>query len=422
MQEPFSQKQLEFITKATKKWNLAHGSVRSGKTVCTTFAFMHAVDQCTDSDLYIVGHSSDTAFRNIVRPILHNPEFSIFRPFCSWSPGKHELKYKDKTIRVLGALNEGAIGNFQGNTWSLGLCDEITLYPESIIDMIDTRLSKPHSRGFASMNPSTPDHKVKKWIDAGEEGDPNYFSLHFTLDDNPFLEESYKQRIRDSLSGIFYKRNYLGEWCLAEGVIYDFFDKSIYVLPRPPRAAEYFIAAIDYGVNNSFACLVIGVDSGHRTQLGVCRWVQDEYYWDSNETHRQKTNLEYANEVEKFLEPYGVRMIYVDPSAASFKVELNKKGMRVVDAQNDVLDGIYYTASEMKQGNLFILGCCKNLIREMSGYCWDSKAAKLGEDRPLKKNDHALDALRYGVFSHKIAPYQPYAHSVNDYHRNRFVR
>lgn len=421
MQEnSFSLKQLDYIHHATAKWNLCAGSVRAGKTVCALFAFMIDVEGCPDSDIYIVGHSSDTAYRNVISLLFNNPAFIHFRDYCKWSPGKRELYYKDKTIKILGALNEGALGNFQGSTWSLGLCDEITLYPDSIIDMIDTRLSKPHSKCHATMNPSFPDHKVKKWIDKAREGDENYYEMSFTLDDNPFLSQEYKDRIKNSLSGVFYKRNYLGLWCLAEGAIFDFFDKDVHVVKRAPRAAEYFIAGIDYGISNAFACVVVGVNSGYTTQLGVCRWAEDEYFWDSKKTGRQKTNSELADDVEKFLEPYGVRTVYIDPSAASFKLELIKRGIKVADADNDVLNGITYMCSEMRKGNVLVHQRCKNLIREIEGYVWDDKKAKLGEDAPLKKDDHATDGFRYAVFSHKVTPYQPYKHNPNDYQRNRF--
>lgn len=406
MQQPLAPKQLEFILNSTKKWNLAHGSVRSGKTVGTVFRFLQAALNCPDSKIYIVGHTFDTAYRNVVRLIMESQELAVFRPFCTWSGKK--LLFKDKTITVLGAKDEGAVGNFQGDTHSLTYCDEITLYPESIIDMIDTRLSKPHSMGFASMNPSHPNHKVKKWIDRAEQGDPNYYSLHFTLDDNPYVDEVYKKRIRDSLSGLFYKRNYLGLWCLAEGAIFDFFDDKIHVIDRPPTAAEYWVAGIDYGTSNNFACMLMGVNTGMSNQTGVKRWFEKEYVWDSKQKGRQKTNSEYADDVYEFLEPYGVRNIYVDPSAASFKLELRKRGLHIVDANNDVLNGITYMTSEMRKGNIFICKDCPNMIREIQSYCWDPKAAARGYDEPMKKDDHCIDAARYVFFTHKVSVYDPY--------------
>lgn len=389
---PFSKKQIEFITRSTKKWNLAHGSVRTGKTICTLFRFLQAVYECPDSQIYMVGHSSDTIYQNAIRLILESPQFDIYRPFCSWFAGKRQLKFMDKTIQTLGAKDEGAIGAFQGKTFSLVYCDEMTLYPTSIIDMIDTRLSNPHSMGFASMNPSHPDHVLKKWIDKAEQGNPSYYALHFTLEDNPYVPEDYKQRIRESLTGLFYKRNYLGLWCLAEGAIFDFFDEDVHVVDSPPLAADYWIAGIDYGTANPFACLLVGVNTGRHTGLGPRMWVEKEYYWDSKVQGRQKINSEFADDVEEFLEPYGVKQIFIDPSAQAFQLEMQRRGYPMIHANNDVETGIQRMTQAVKRGTLVICRECKNTIREMQGYVWDPKCAKMGIDKPLKENDHCFVA------------------------------
>jgi PBSX family phage terminase large subunit len=424
MNPPLSPKQLEFVIKSTAQWNLAHGSVRSGKTIGTLFRFMQAVYECPDSQIWMIGHTSDTIYQNAVRLLLESPQLAMFRPYCTWFAGKRCLKFLDKTISTLGAKDEGAIGQFQGKTMSLAYCDEMTLYPESIIDMIDTRLSNPHSMGFASMNPAHPTHKLKQWIDKAEAGDNKYYALHYSLEDNPYLDDDYKHRIKHSLSGVFYKRNYLGLWCLAEGAIFDFFDRSVHVVSRPPRAAEYWIAGIDYGTVNNFACTLVGINTGRVTQNGICRWVEKEYVWDSRKRGRQKTNAEYADDVAAFLEPYGVRAVYVDPSAAAFKLELRKRGLTIVDADNDVLNGITFMCSEMQKGNLFICEECENLIREVESYVWDPKASLKGEDAPLKKDDHSLDSLRYAVFTHKISSYDYQGHQKlqQNYMQSRFGR
>jgi PBSX family phage terminase large subunit len=416
---PLSPKQLEFIINSTAHWNLAHGSVRAGKTIASAFRFMQAANECPDSQIYIVGHTFDTAYRNVVKLIMESEELSIFRPFCTWSGKK--LYYKDKKITVLGAKDEGAIGNFQGDTYSLVLCDEMTLYPQSIIEMINSRLSRVHSIGFATMNPKHPTHLLKQWIDKAEAGDKKYYSLHFTVEDNPYLGADYIQGLKESCSALFYKRNYLGLWCLAEGAVFDFFDRNMHVVKRPPRCAEYWIAGIDYGTVNSFACTLIGINTGKTTQTGICRWAEREYVWDSKKKGRQKTNAEYANDVASFLEDYDVKGIYVDPSAAAFKLELRKRGLKVIDADNDVENGINFMTSEMATGNLFICEECPNLIREIESYVWDSRSSEKGEDQPLKKDDHSIDSLRYAVYTHKIAAYRPYKdEGSNDYLRGRF--
>jgi len=344
----------------------------------------------------------------------------MYRPFCSWSGKK--FYFKDKVITILGAKDEGAIGNFQGLTMSLVLCDEITLYPESIIDMIDTRLSRPYSKGYATMNPSHPTHKVKKWIDESRKGNKQYFEMQFLIKDNPFLDEDYKSRIKESLSGLFYKRNYLGEWCIAEGSVFDFFDPDYYVVERPPTAAEYWIVGMDVGLSNAFAAVLIGVNTGQHTQMGKQMWVEHEYYWDYKEKGRQKTIGEFANDMQEWLEPYALRGIYIDPSALAMKLELRKRGMHCIDGQNEVLDGIYTLSNEMQRGTLLFCRHCKETIKQVQMYSWDPSSAKKGIDAPLKINDHAVDALRYAIHTHKVSVYNPYAHNPREYLKSRFGR
>ena len=55
-----------------------------------------------------------------------------------------------------------------------------------------------------------------------------------------------------------------------------------------------------------------------------------------------------------------------------------------------------------------MLDCCPNLIREIEGYVWDPKLGEKGIDAPLKRDDHALDALRYAVNTNHVVTYDPY--------------
>lgn len=406
---PLSKKQIEFVKKANAKINLAHGSVRSGKTVCTLFKFFLEVAKCPDSKIWMIGKTSETIYDNAIRLVLEadparNDPLCVFKPYCTWLGGtKRELKFLDKTISVLGAQNEGAMGAIQGKTFSLCYCDEMTLYPDSIIDMINTRLSEPHSKLFASMNPSHPTHKCKQWIDAAEAGDPQYYSLQFLLSDNPYVDEEYKSRVQKSLNGLFYKRNFLGLWCAADGAIFDFFDRQYHTRPFERRGgAEYWIAGMDVGTTNAFACVLIGVSTGRSTQTGRSWWVEKEYYWDSKKEERQKTYSEYAADLIDFFDGYDVKAVYIDPSAAAMKAQLRASNIHCTDANNDVLGGIQIVANELRDGNFYVCQNCPNLIREIEGYVWDTKAAERGWDEPKKVNDHAIDATRYALASHKV--------------------
>ena len=85
----------------------------------------------------------------------------------------------------------------------------------------------------------------------------------------------------------------------------------------------------------------------------------------------------------------------VDPSAAGLRVQLYRDGLSTVAADNDVLAGIGTNASLLANGKIYVSARCSELIREVPGYSWDPKAQKLGEDKPIKVDDHGVDAWRY---------------------------
>jgi phage terminase large subunit len=87
--------------------------------------------------------------------------------------------------------------------------------------------------------------------------------------------------------------------------------------------------------------------------------------------------------------------IIVDPSASSFITALKLAGYSVMNGKNDVLPGIRRVSSLFALDRIRIHESCTGLISELELYVWDEKAALNGDERPLKTNDHAPDALRY---------------------------
>jgi hypothetical protein len=127
---------------------------------------------------------------------------------------------------------------------------------------------------------------------------------------------------------------------------------------------------------------------GYRSEHSPRFWVEKELYWDPKKTFRQKTNSEYADDIARFIDGHNVRGIYLDPSAESFSVELKRRQIRCLDAENDVFAGITFVANLFANHQLKLLDCCPNLIRELEQYVWDSKKAARGIEEPVKKEDH----------------------------------
>ena len=89
--------------------------------------------------------------------------------------------------------------------------------------------------------------------------------------------------------------------------------------------------------------------------------------------------------------------VIVDPSAASFILELQRRGVYVTQGDNNVPDGIRRVAQLLSRRVLMIHDTCEGLIGELGSYVWDDKAAKMGVEKPVKTMDHGPDALRYYV-------------------------
>lgn len=360
--------------------------MRSGKTYSSIYAFLDFLKYGPPGDAMIIGVNRNSIHRNIITTlyrILGFPPPSIM---------SNKTKLYGRDLYFVGAPDVSAVTTIQGSTLAMAYVDEATCIPEIFWKMLETRLSVPGARLFATCNPEGPAHWLKK-----EYLDRNVHDLkwwQFTLDDNPSLDDDYKKEIKASFSGMFYKRYILGEWALAYGAIYDAYDENNeYMNPFP--APNYYIVGIDYGTTNATAAVLCAITPNKWPQIRV----ESEYYYDSAKKGRSKTDAELVKDIQEFIGYKNVSAVYVDPAAASFKVALRQSDIPVLDANNDVLPGIRTVSTFIAGKNIVIHKSCTTLREHIQSYSWDPKAADRGEDNPIKKNDHILDALRYACYS-----------------------
>lgn len=386
-----SRKQALSIRNSDARYNVWVGAVRSGKTFASLLRFEQFCLHGPPGDFAIIGKSRDAIKRNVLGPLTD----LLGGRFQYWL-GKSEAKLYNRTIHLIGANDERAETKIRGCTLAGIYMDEITILPRSIFDMSKSRLSITGAKLFGATNPDSPFHWLKtEMIDRSDELDVKVFD--FNLDDNPSLDESFKINLNKEYTGLWHDRFIKGLWVLAEGTIFDFFDKELHVIDFPPGAADYYVCGVDYGTANPCCFALIG----YSDKTFPNRWLEREYYYDSRKLLRQKTDTEYASDLTKFLSGYNVRTIYLDPSALSFKTELHRQGFSgIVEAENDVLDGIRYHSICLSNGTYKVCRPCAKSIEEYSTYRWDAKAAQSGVEKPIKENDHAMDAIRYALYSH----------------------
>ncbi|MGL4253140.1 MAG: PBSX family phage terminase large subunit [Fusobacteriaceae bacterium] len=372
---------------------IADGAIRSGKTLSMSLSYIMWAMECYDEQNFGMAGKTIGSFRrnvlNLLKVMLLARGYKV-KDHKSDNMVSVSKKGKTNYFYIFGGKDERSQDLIQGVTLAGMFFDEVALMPESFVNQATGRCSVDGSKFWFNCNPDGPYHWFKTdWIDKSPE--KNLLYLHFTMDDNLSLSEKIKTRYRSMYSGVFYDRYIRGLWCLAEGIIYSMFDPEEHVIELQEHKTGFaeFHVSCDYGILNPTAFGLWGKTHGNKHVL------IKEYYHSGRDTGHQKTDKQYADDLQEFIKGYNIKDIIVDPSAASFIAELRTRKLPVRKAKNDVLNGIRLVASLLVKGRLLINHTCKDTIKEFGSYVWDEKASEKGEDKPLKENDHSMDQIRY---------------------------
>ena len=384
---PISRKQKQIMAFPFTNYDaiVCDGAIRSGKTVFMMLSFVDdAMRRYNNQRFGICGKTVDSTVKNLIMPYIgltyakdkYRIQWKRTDKILVVSDGRHE-----NIFEVFGGKDESSFSLIQGRTLAGVLLDEVALQPRSFVEQACARCSVDGSKLWFNCNPASPQHWFyTEWVCKSKEH--NALRLHFLLEDNPSLSQRIIDRYKSMYTGVFYNRYILGEWCVAEGLVYDFGENNI--TDEIPKNGEYYVS-IDYGTQNPFSAGLWCVLGDKAVRIA-------EYYYNGRKKGVQKTDEEYADEVEKLIGDKDVIKIVVDPSASSFITSLKKRGLKIIPARNDVLNGIRNTATYLKNGNIKIHRSCVDSIAEFGLYRWDDKAK---DDSVVKENDHAMDDIRY---------------------------
>lgn len=389
----FSKKQEEFFANATHRWNFKVGAVRSGKTYADYFTIPKRIRARVDKAglAFIFGVSKATIERNILEPMRTIWGDNLVGAIKQ----DNTAQLFGETVYCLGCEKVSQVSKIRGASIKYAYGDEIAEWNPEVFELIKSRLDKPYSVFDGACNPESPNHWLKEFIDS----DADIYKQHYSIFDNPFLPEEFIQNLCTEYEGtVYYKRYIEGEWSLAEGLVYPMYEEAI-CKEIPEQETERLCFSIDYGTMNAFAVLLW-------EKKGKTWYATKGYYYSGRDTGIQKTDNEYLSDIERYFSDViqsrkeKIRTI-IDPSAASFIALLRKtEWAKVRKADNNVLDGIRETAVCLKTGKIKISSDIREWADEAGGYVWDES---LVDERPIKENDHYMDATRYFVKSERIA-------------------
>jgi PBSX family phage terminase large subunit len=195
--------------------------------------------------------------------------------------------------------------------------------------------------------------------------------------------------MEDSFDPDYAKRYIQGVWGSFEGLIYKDFNKEKHTGDYRNKPLKNYVAGYDDGYRNAACLLVGGVDPDNRMHIIA------EYY------KSDRTTDEITSDIKPMYERYEVRKIFCDPSGLNAIETFKRHYMRALDADNTRKgegSGISKLKSLFKQDMIFIDKGCTHLIKQLQSYRYDKdKISGNYNEEPVKKEDHAVDALRYLV-------------------------
>lgn len=378
-----TRKQKEYLMNCNHRWNVKIGATGSGKSFVDYSVVIpkRLLAAKGEGLLVLLGNTKGTLERNILDPMRE-----------IWTPdlvgnisSDNTVKLFGKKVYALGADNKKHMARIQGATFEYVYGDEITTWNEEVFQMLKSRLRCKHSRFDGTCNPDSPLHWFKKFLDSKAD----IYQQKYVIDDG-VLPSDVVANIKTEYAGtVYYDRYVLGNWAIANGLVYPFFaDNQEHYLytGRTEGLTGAFYVSIDYGTHNPCSMGLWCV--GNRQAIRI-----KESYYDSRKMLKQRTDEEHYAELERLADGRYIQYVIVDPSAASFIETIRRHGkFQVLAADNNVLNGIRTTAALMNAGKLLIHESCKDAIKEFQSYCWDDEAQ---EDKVVKENDHAMDDIRY---------------------------
>lgn len=407
--DPLEGKALTAIALPPAFITIYEGSVSASKTITTLLEWVRYCRTAPPGLLLMCGKTERTVRDNLIYPLQE----WLGKDRVVWRPGTGTATILGRDVLVVGANNEQARTKIQGLTLAGAYVDEAAELPESFFNMLVSRLRVPGARMWATANPGGPAHWLKKkWLDRArrwlrkdgslterEDFDPakdlDLNRATFLIDDNAYLLRTnprYVAQTKAAYTGLWKRRYIDAEWVVAEGAVYDMWDESRHVVKHAdlPVMERVLAVGADYGTTNPTRAYLLGY--------------ADETLWTIAEWAPPKgTDAELSAGLIRWLQQQPAEWaspewVFVDPAAASWKLQLRRDGMsNTRNGTNSVLPGIRTIGSLLALDRLKVSDRCTHLIEQLPGYSWDPKATEKGEDAPLKVDDHEVDALRYAV-------------------------
>lgn len=393
-----SEKQKKFLKDDLRRINLLYGSVRSGKTWISLLKWAIWIgQQAQDKQFLMVGKTITTLKRNCL-VLLEE----LIGDNITYSISQKKAVIFGRTVWLEGANDERSESKIRGMTLMGVYVDELTQIPQDFYLMALSRLSEKGAVFLATTNPDHPKHYVKTEIIDNDKLDKQV--IKFLIDDNIFLDETYKENLKKEYTGVFYQRFILGDFVRAEGVVFlDFADNTEkYLIDKKdvPKDLRNFSVGFDIGGNlSNYALVASAVDGQNNVYVLKAKEILPQ---DLRPADVENAAKDFISSIEK---EYGIRAnnCYVDDAYYTIINGLNDwryifDNAACIKSSMPLQDRPLMLSKLMAQGKFkLVKGECEPLIEQLQNAVYDPKSEKavILDDGTI--NIDCIDGLFYSV-------------------------
>lgn len=407
----YSPKAKRFLSKSILDMpllTLMCGSVRSGKTVNVVYKIPQIFHQIGNEYLKVFSGYSKATVRNnvLIELIPYLENFHGAKVKYNSASGEMDVKLwgKNYSCLVVGGGKADSYAAIQGGTWDFWYANELPQHHYSFYNMALSRLTPEQARGIADANPESTNHwlyqeKIKPFLENDEDVKRVFDYIHFTMDDNFNLSKTFIENQKRLYTGAFYERKILGQWVIAEGLVYDTFNRDKHVCSK-----EQILEMLN---NNQFIDFFAGVDHGYIHPAGITLFgiTRDNVYYVIDSLKQEKCEHEIiVNWLKKKEKEYNIFIRFINADNA--RPEINHKLREhfiTYEEKPQVADSIAIIRQIINFDRLIIGENNRDLLQELFTYRYPSKDEQLKLnpeqwDKPIKEFDDLMDSMRYGLF------------------------
>ena len=399
-----SNKQKEFIRNANQRYNIKTGATRSGKTyldILYTIPSRIRERSGKDGLNVILGVTNSTIERNIIQPLRE-----LYGDSLVGTINSHNIaKLFGEDVYCLGAEKISQVSKIRGSSIKYCYCDELAEYNQEVFELLKSRLDKEYSVLDGTLNPESPTHWLKQFIDS----DADIYCQTYTIFDNPFLPPKFVENLCKEYEGtVYYNRYILGQWCNAEGLIYTRFanEPTKYICNKKKDNGEYdlpygiTVIGIDYGGTKSgqaFVCTRISNDYKQIIVLG-----SEKHMGDIDPYDLERLEMEFA---KKMMYKYNCDIDYILPDneevvlIRGLKRRVQEEGWNTIVRgcnKEPINDRIDCGRTMISYGILsYIEEECKTFVEALSSALWDDDAKEDTRLDDFTTDIDTIDAWEY---------------------------